>query len=125
MLEAGAASPLAPGVRAMRHRLTPFRVRAALVGLLVLLPAMLALSRARSGQAPRELPRSSQAWTLAEAQDQLELTPHDPYVQYVALQLARREGRVNELAGDITRRQARDTGRPARNTGRAADVNLF
>lgn len=41
--------------------------------------------------------RSSQAWTLNEALAQLTLFPRDPYLQYVALQLARRAGRFVEV----------------------------
>ena len=41
--------------------------------------------------------RSPQAWTLNEALAQLTLFPRDPYLQYVALQLARRAGRFVEV----------------------------
>lgn len=36
--------------------------------------------------------RSPQAWTLEEVQAQLGLYPHDPYLQYVLVQLARNRG---------------------------------
>jgi hypothetical protein len=41
------------------------------------------------------------AWTLDEAQSHLKLYPHDTYVKYLALQLARREGKVAEVARQI------------------------
>ncbi|HKC87441.1 MAG TPA: hypothetical protein VKG02_15760, partial [Blastocatellia bacterium] len=48
--------------------------------------------------------RSPQAWILEEALAQLRLYPHDAYLQYVALQLARRENRLdNEVAEQLRR----------------------
>ncbi len=47
--------------------------------------------------------RSAQAWTLDEALQQLALYPRDPYLQYVALQLASREGRIAKVAESIQR----------------------
>lgn len=38
--------------------------------------------------------RTRQAWTRTTAQVQLLLNRHDPYLQYVVLQLARREGKL-------------------------------
>jgi hypothetical protein len=46
-------------------------------------------------------PRSQQAWTLDEALAQLQIYPDDAYLQYVALQLARRQNRLEEIAGRI------------------------
>ncbi|HEV3261135.1 MAG TPA: hypothetical protein VG013_30060, partial [Gemmataceae bacterium] len=54
------------------------------------------------GQADKESPKSRQ-WTLDEAMGQLRLNPRDSYLQYVALQLARREGRVEQTATEIER----------------------
>src|SRR5262245_49064542 len=48
----------------------------------------------RKKGASRHSPRD---WTLEEAVAQLRLHPHDAYLQYVALQLARREGRLDEV----------------------------
>jgi hypothetical protein len=45
--------------------------------------------------------KTKRAWTLVEAQAELLLHPRDPYLQYVALQLARREGKQEEVAGLI------------------------
>jgi hypothetical protein len=39
----------------------------------------------------RTTPITEQAWTFEEALEQLQRTPRDPYLQYVALQLARRQ----------------------------------
>src|SRR5438067_8481981 len=41
-------------------------------------------------------PQIQPAWTLDEALAQLQLYPQDAYLQYVALQLARRENRIEE-----------------------------
>lgn len=41
------------------------------------------------------------AWTLDESLAHLQLYPHDVYVKYVALQLARRQGRVGEVARQL------------------------
>jgi hypothetical protein len=63
---------------------------------------------------PQEQAASSKGrpWTLPEALTQLAEQPHDVYLQYVALQLARRDGRLEQLApkldrwmGTIPRRQ--------------------
>ena len=60
------------------------------------------------------------AWTLDEAQAHVRLYPRDAYMQYVALQLARREGKVAEVAAEIERRT------PRRNpAGRTGQIELF
>lgn len=64
-------------------------------------------------------------WTLDEALGQLELYPHDAYLQYVALQLARRGGGaelkrvVESLRGPAWRRGQRG------GAGRRAQIDLF
>ncbi len=63
---------------------------------------------------------TSVAWTLAEARSQLRLYPKDPYLQYVALQLARQQRQFKEVEGEV--RQL--LGRPTRQD-RRQDVNLF
>src|SRR5437870_4486919 len=46
-----------------------------------------------------KLPR---AWTVQEAREQLHLHPHDPYLQYVYLQVVRREKRdVDEAIKEV------------------------
>src|SRR5580704_13924637 len=47
---------------------------------------------------PKPGPR---AWNLKEAMAQLALSPHDAYMQYVALQLARRQNASAAAAGAI------------------------
>jgi len=47
--------------------------------------------------------KTPQAWTFAEAMEQLRLNPTDVYLQYVALQLGRSEGKVDEVVGTIER----------------------
>jgi hypothetical protein len=42
--------------------------------------------------------KTKHAWTLEEAQAELLLNPRDPYLQYVALQLARRENKQDDVA---------------------------
>jgi hypothetical protein len=46
---------------------------------------------------------SSRAWTLEEAMARLRLEPHDPYLQYVALQLSRRQRQEGATADEIAR----------------------
>ena len=46
-------------------------------------------------------PKTPQAWTFDEAMAQLRLNPEDVYLQYVALQLGRNEGRADEAANAI------------------------
>ncbi len=51
--------------------------------------------------AASETPRSKNAWTLDEALHALKLSPRDTYLQYVVLQLARREGKLEQVAGEV------------------------
>ncbi len=48
-------------------------------------------------------PQTQPTWTLNEALAQLQLYPQDAYLQYVALQLARRENRSAEITEQIER----------------------
>src|SRR5438132_84463 len=41
--------------------------------------------------------KGQQVWTVDDAMSQLRLYPKDVYLQYVVLQLARRENRLNEI----------------------------
>jgi hypothetical protein len=63
------------------------------------------------------------AWTLDEALHALKLNPRDTYLQYVVLQLARREGKLDQVAGEVEKLAfGGDTdGRAARR----AQVDLF
>lgn len=69
-------------------------------------------------------PRSQQAWTLGEALAHLKLYPDDAYLQYVALQLARRQNRLEEVAGQIGSMIARTRGADTR-VERSNNVDLF
>ena len=77
------------------------------------------LSAGAEGPPPRVPSKTSAAWTLEQAKRQMTLNPEDPYLQYVALQLARTQGRTNEVA------QAIDQFTRGRRRGRGRDVDLF
>jgi hypothetical protein len=84
----------------MRHA-----VKSLLVGLAALaVLGPLAGDEPRPGKgkaAPKPAARRA-AWTLDEALAQLELYPRDAYLQYVAMQLARRQGRAEEVGEKLT-----------------------
>jgi hypothetical protein len=75
---------------------------------------------AQGGDAP---PEKRPAWALDEALNQLAYHPEDVYLQYVALQLARRQNRVEEVAGQVERTIWQAAG-PNVN-GRGASADLF
>src|SRR5690349_1251939 len=81
-------APMTTHASSLRIRLTVLAVLFSLSGLALLqgqekLPA---------GKEPaQDAPRSPQPWTLEEARGQLQVFPNDAYLQYVALQLARRQ----------------------------------
>ncbi len=105
----------------MRPRLTPLRVRLALVAIAGGLSG-LPFVHGRA-DAPQEPPaRTPQAWTLDDALAQLDLYPHDAYLQYVALQLGRRENRLQAAAERVEQTVFRDE-RDAAN--RRDKVDLF
>jgi hypothetical protein len=56
----------------------------------------------RGGAQGRET-LTRQVWTLEEALGALSLRPHDAYLQYVALQLARRAGRFDDVESRVGR----------------------
>jgi hypothetical protein len=80
-------------------------------------------------KAPADATRQSRpatgasAWTLDEALARLQLYPRDTYLQYVALQLARRENRFDDGARQVDQ-LVTGRGRFAGNE-RVADVDLF
>jgi hypothetical protein len=55
----------------------------------------------QAAQASDKGAQPSGAWTLDQALAHLKLFPHDTYVQYVALQLARREGKIGQIVPEI------------------------
>ncbi len=68
------------------------------------MPVLILAPNLPKAAAPEQAPaRTAQAWTLNEALQQLELYPHDPYLQYVALQLARRSNRLHVAVREVER----------------------
>lgn len=84
----------------MTIRMTPLRVRFVLLALLGCMPALALVADA---PADKLSPRSKFAWTFDQAMQQLKLYPNDPYLQYVALQLARREDHLERTISEIER----------------------
>ena len=80
--------------------------------------AMGAVTSASGQEAERRTP---QAWTATDVMWELEAAPNDPYLQYVALQLARRAGRTAEVANEIQRLQMRGWW----DQGRRQQVDLY
>jgi hypothetical protein len=84
--------------------------------------ALPALAQAPS-QTGGKTPQTPQAWALDEARSRLFLNPRDPYLQYVAMQLARRAGRAEEAVEQVAAGVNR-AGRLAAGERRAG-VDLF
>jgi hypothetical protein len=85
----------------MTIRMTPPRVRFTLLAMLGCLPVFaFAPDPPKDDKRP---PRTQQAWTREEALEQLKLYPNDPYLQYVALQLGRREGPWSTTVSEVER----------------------
>ncbi len=102
----------------MRTRICLVPLCVALVALAVPWPDPLA------GQ-EKEAAAKGRLWTLDEALEQLRLYPRDPYLQYVALQLSRREHKDDDtVATQILSLAGGPDGRRGRNE-RAARVDLF
>jgi hypothetical protein len=105
---------------------TPFRVRAALLALAVGLPGLALLHG--QGKAPPAGPakaaaKTPQTWTPDEAKAQLQLHPGDAYLQYVTLQLARRDNTIGRVAPEVAQLIDRSGNRPLNE--HANDVDLF
>jgi hypothetical protein len=98
----------------------------------LLVVAGLLIGIASSGRAPGQIKKSlrsrvkqaiqkgSSAWTVEEAMAQLQLYPHDPYLQYVVMTLADREGAKQQVAEQIDQLVNRDIRQE-----RAREVDLF
>jgi hypothetical protein len=70
---------------------------------------------------PRTFGMASEfAWTLAETVQLLQANPHDAYLQYVAFQLAQREGRTHETISML-----RDLNAPAARGARPAPPDIL
>ncbi len=105
----------------MSPHVSPFRVRAALVAILASLPG-LTLLHGQDRRARDVAVKAGTAWSLDEALAQLALFPNDPYLQYVVLQLARREGQGEATATEVERLIWRSAA-PAAND--RSNVDLF
>jgi Protein of unknown function (DUF1559) len=68
---------------------------------------------------------TAHAWTFEEAMQQLRLYPRDPYLQYVALQLARRGGRTDDAGSRIEQMIWADDNMVRGPNERARRVDLF
>jgi hypothetical protein len=83
------------------------RSRVAVFALLITGAAAASLHQLGEAQPPAEKHRANAPargpWTLDQAMAHLQLFPRDAYVQYVALQLSRREGKGTETAAQIER----------------------
>lgn len=79
----------------MKSRIRLLTLPMMLVGLAVFAPGHSQIA------AQTTTPAKGRGWTLDEAMQQLRLYPQDPYLQYVAMQLARREKREGEIAQQI------------------------
>ncbi len=55
----------------------------------------------RADEPKKSPPQTKLAWTLDEALARLRLNPHDAYLQYVAMQLGRRDGKHTDVANQI------------------------
>jgi hypothetical protein len=109
----------------MRCHMTPRRVRRALAAIAVGLTALTVLHAAAVGPAREKEPTPVRArWASFEAVDQLKLYPDDPYLQFVALQTARREGRLGAVTPEVERIVNRGQ-RWAGRRGRRDRVDLF
>src|SRR5256885_1103455 len=99
----------------MMHRLCAATAGAVFVALL--------LTESAPGDEPAKPQAATKsAWTLDEALAHLQLHPNDAYLQYVALQLARRQGNADDVADQVARMLGRE---PWRGRGRRGDVDLF
>jgi hypothetical protein len=66
------------------------------------------------------------AWTVDEALAQLRLYPKDAYLQYVAMQLASREGRLDEVGSQLEMLMGNDVRQQRDERARRADLfNIF
>jgi hypothetical protein len=107
----------------MAMRFTPLRVRLSLLLMLGIVPG-LALVRGQDkepAKKPADKPKA--AWTSEEALAQLHDYPRDPYLQYVAMQMARRE-KNDDVYKQIEQLLA-DEGRLEQREGRVGNVDLF
>ncbi len=106
----------------MNPHVSALRVRAALVAVLVVL-ASIPLLPGQEKPPGNTAAKHGPAWTQEEALAQLTLSPNDAYLQYVALQLGRREGMAAQTADQVQRLTQRQ--RLEFRNERTASVDLF
>src|SRR5262245_58869160 len=85
----------------MFSRLTRFGHLRSLVFAIFAAVATLVATLLQAAPAAEKGAQQEGAWTLDQALAHLTLYPHDTYVQYVALQLARREGKVGQIVPTV------------------------
>ena len=91
--------------------------------LLIVVVGLAILCAPQAASAQEKRPNEARAWTLDEILPLLQFYPRDTYLQYVALQLARRENRVPMVTAELERRN-REFGRGFAGD-RQSDVDLF
>src|SRR5262245_64150958 len=82
----------------------PYRPMRSLLGLMAVLlgcPFLLSGPPREGKKEPADPPKRPVALTYEEAVEQLTLSPDNPYLQYVALQLGRREGKLEEAVRQV------------------------
>jgi hypothetical protein len=79
----------------------------------------------RAGKPEKVAPKGKPAWTLEEAIDQLRRNPRDPFLQYVAWQLARREKDSKAAVAEVEAVLADLTPRDPDHPDRRGQVDLF
>ena len=78
-----------------------------------------------SDQTDEPSSKAPHAWTLDDALGQLQLYPRDPYLRYVAMQLARRDGQTDRAIAQLMPNR-RWNPNPANERARGVDLfNLF
>lgn len=107
----------------MNRRVPRVPVRLALIAIAGGLCGLALVPTWAGPPAPRATPRTAVAWRLDDALAQLDRYPNDPYLHYVALQLARREGRVDAVAKQVEQAVRSDS--PAPEAGRRDRVDLL
>src|SRR5437868_3054630 len=80
-----------------------FRLRPGLAVLLFALVGAFALPGSEEPRAAEARKPTALAWTYDEALAQLRLNPHDPYLQYLVMQLAWRDNKTAPAGSEVER----------------------
>ncbi len=112
----------------MTNHLTPLRIRLTLVCILACVPGLALVhggnQQSSVARAPSKDEPAKSAWTAEEALAQLGDYPRDPYLQYVALQLARRNKNDLPTMQSIEQLLLQE-GRREQRPDRLGNVDLF